>query len=429
MISIDYGKFGKKIFPVSTKILRGLKNTSYLAVGNIISLLINFIGFIYIARLLGVHDFGIYAMVGAFVSIFDLFLLKGLKKPVLREGSKDISSMYIYLEKTIGIRSVLIILAMTVCIISSFFTPYELQIKLLIILFSAQLAFHGLQGFLDTIFQATEKMQYIAILNIIHSILFVSLAIIVLYFGFGLLALFLISLFSQLLTHLIRYNFSKKFVKFNVFSEIHFNKVLLKPAFVFSLLLFVGYLTTKVDLVMISFLGAAQDVGLYGVAYQIVFQGVMLRNVTANAFFPIFVKQFYKGKIKGRVLLKYSLIFFVGILALSIVASFYVEEIVLFLFGSEYKYSGVILRVLIFYLASVWATLPITTALQATYNEKTLLIGRSIMAGLNIPLNYIFFMMYGLIGIAYSTLVIYSIGGVIICVSSYYVMKKQGYLI
>jgi len=61
---------------------------------------------------------------------------------------------------------------------------------------------------------------------------------------------------------------------------------------VFSLLGFFGFLISRIDLLMISFLGTAKDVGIYGVANKIAHQGIMLRNFTATAFFPIFVNGF-----------------------------------------------------------------------------------------------------------------------------------------
>jgi len=410
-------------------IFRGIKNASYLAAGNLITQIISFIGFIYIARMLGPDNYGIYVTVGAFVGLFDILLLGGLNKTIIRESSKDISSMYIFLEKTIGIRNLFIITAIIVCIICSFFTPYELQTKLYIILFSFQLAHTGLKGFLGTIYQATEKMQYISIFGIANRVIFVSLSIAFLYSGFGVLALFLISLFSNFLTVSANYFYSRKYVKFNFFSKLQLDKDLLKPAIIFSLLAFVIYLTMQIDLVMISLLGTAKDVGLYGVAYRITLLGMMLRNVTAMAFFPIFVKQFHTHKIKARQLIKYSLFFLGVIFVLSLVLSFFVEDIIAILFGHEYHISGEILRVLILFLALSWATLPFTTAAQATHNEKYMLIVWSIMAAMNIPLNYLLFIKYGLIGIAYSTLVVNAVGLFLVFSITLRIMKKQEYLV
>ncbi len=414
---------------INFRFLRGIKNTLYLASGNFIVQIITLVGFIYIARMLGPEDYGIYVTVGAFVGLFNFFLLGGLNRSIIREGSKDLSHMHIALEKTIGLRNGLIVIAIVVCIISSFFTPYEFQVKLYILIFSLQLANTGVKGFVGTIYQTTEKMQYIPIFDIANRALFVLLSITFLYLGYGVLVLFIISLFANFSTLLISYRFSQRFVKFHFFSKIQFDKNLLKPALTFSLLSFIGFFVQRVDLLMISFLGTSKDVGLYGVAYQAAHYGVLLRNLTVTAFFPVFVKQFYKAKMKGSALIKYSLIFFIGIFLISLAVSFYVEDITVTLFGSNYQNSGGILRVLIFYIAFTWATLPFTTAAQATHNEKYLLIVTSIMALLNIPLNYILFLKYGVIGIAYSTLTVYSIGGILMVVITYSMMKKQGHLL
>jgi len=412
-----------------SNISRGIKNASYLAIGNLLTQFVSFVGFIFIARMLGPDNYGIYVTVGAFVGLFEILLLLGLNKTIIREGSKDITSMHIFLEKTIGIRNLLILTAIIVCIISSFFTPYELQTKLYIILFSFQLAYTGLKGFLATIYQATENMQYISIFGIVNRVIFVSLSIAFLYRGFGVLALFIIALFSNFLTISANYFYSRKYVKFNIFSKLQFDKNLLKPAIIFSLLEFVIFLTTKIDLVMISILGTAKDVGVYGVAFRITQLGIMLRNVTAMAFFPIFIKQFHTHKMRARQLIKYSLFFLIIIFVLSLVVSFFVEDIVTILFGPEYNISGEILRVLIFYLAFSWSTLPFTTAAQATHNEKYMLIVWSIMAALNIPLNYLLFLKYGLFGIAYSTLIVSVVGLFLVSRITIRIMKKQGYLV
>ena len=70
---------------------RGLANASFRTAGNFLSQAISFVGFVFIARMLGAEDYGIYVTVGAFVGMFDLLLLTGLHKTILREGSKNVT--------------------------------------------------------------------------------------------------------------------------------------------------------------------------------------------------------------------------------------------------------------------------------------------------------------------------------------------------
>ena len=59
-------------------IVRGVKNASYLTIGDIIGRIIALISFVYITRMLGPYDYGIYATVGAFVGFFVLFSFGGV---------------------------------------------------------------------------------------------------------------------------------------------------------------------------------------------------------------------------------------------------------------------------------------------------------------------------------------------------------------
>ncbi len=378
---------------------------------------------------MGPKNYGIYVTVGSFVGVFGILLLGGLNKVIIREGSKNIPSMHIFLEKTIGIRNLLSAIAIAICIISVFFTQYSLQTKIYIIIFSTQLAWTGWKGFFGTIYQATEKMQYTSIFGIANRALFVMLAILFLNYGYGVLTLLLISLFVNYLILLINFKFSRKFIKFNFFQKVQFNTYLLKPALLFSLISFIGFLASRVDLLMISFLGTSNNVGTYGVAYKSAYLGEMLKNIAATAFFPVFIKRFHKRKVKATLLIRYSLLFGAIIFILTIILSLFIVRIVISLFGSDYRNSGEILRVLVFYLAFIWMTLPFTISAQATHNEKYILIAGSIMAVLNVALNYILFLRYGLVGIAYSTLVVFSVGSLVMSSIIYRIMKIQGYLV
>lgn len=408
---------------------RGIKNVSYLTLGNLISQFIGIVGFIYIARMLGPENYGTYVTVIVFVEWFNLLLLDGLNTSVLREGSKDLGRMHIQLEKSIGLRNALIITAITVCITASFFMPYQPQTKLYIVLFSFQIIYNGITDFFMTIFQAVEKMKYISILRVTNRLLFVGLCIFFLSLGFGLTAVFLISLFSNFFTLFLSFRFSRKLIRFNLFAKIHFDKNLLRPAVIFSIMSFLGFFSTRVDLLMISLLGTRSDVGIYGVAFRIAQQGMLLRNMTEAAFLPIFIKRFYKRKMEGRRLVRVSLIFFVGMFAAAFLASLFVKDLVPMVFGAEYQASAHILSVLIFYVAFGWVGIPFAMAAKATHNEKYLLIIVSITAVLNVVLNYVFFLKFGLIGIAYSTLVVFFVSALLVYLIIYRVLKLKGHLV
>jgi O-antigen/teichoic acid export membrane protein len=410
------------------KLWRGLKNASYLTIGHFFSMIISFLGFIFIARLLGPSDYGIYVTVGAFVGLFNIFTLGGLNKVILREGAKDLDQMGYYLEKTTGIKTLFTFSAISLCIISSFFMPYPFQEKLYIIVFSSILIFRSFHGFFGTVYQASEKMQYNSALAVLNNILFVTISITFLYMGFGLLSVIITSLFSHFFTLIINFKLTRRFLIFKFWNKIKWDKSLLKPALIFSILSFTFLLTTEIDLIMISWLSSPKDVGIYGVAYQITSAGAGVRNILAVAFFPIFVKTFYKNVVKWKNLLKYAFLLGFGLLLISTVGSLLSEQVITSIFGMEYSESSMILSVLIFYLAITFFTIPFTNTIQATHNESNILKVCWVGPCLNIGLNILFFRIFGLIGIAYSTLIVRSVTLSITVFIAWFAVKKHNEL-
>jgi len=422
-------KIIERLMPTKT-IFRGLINVSYLSIGHFVSMAINLIGFIFIARLLGPNDYGIYITVGAFVGMFDIITFYGINKVVLREGAKDLSKMSDYLERTTGVKNLFTFIAICICILSSFFTPYSTQIKIYIILFSFTLIYKSFNGFLATVYKAAEKMQYNAILTIINRSMFVFISIAFLYMGFGVLALFIVALFSEFFNLTINYKLTKKFLIFKFWNRITWDKYILKSALIFSILSFSFMLAGKIDLVMISILGSSKDVGIYGVAFQITAVGLVTRELISTAFFPIFVKFYHKKSVtvRWKSLLKYSIMMGLGLLVIATIISFYSEQIISLLLGEEYFESGTILSVLIFVVAIAYFTIPFTNTLQATHNEIQLLKICWIAPSINIGLNYLFFKVFGLIGIAYSTLIVGCVALILYILMTWRTLKKQNKL-
>ena len=410
------------------KIFQGLKNASYLAITNVLCAVIQFFAMIYIVRTLGPENYGTWVTIVAFIGIFGVFTFGGLHKVLIREGSKDVNRMNEVLEDIIGIRNLCILIAITICIIGSFFAPYSSQIKWYIIIYSSTLAIDSIKAFVGTIYQATENFKSLAILGIIDKLVYVTSVITILYLGYGLTGLVYSAIAANLLSVVLHYRISKRFVNFRFFSSLIIKKALLKQGITFSILNFLSGLATRIDLLMISLIGTVYEVGVYAVAHKLVSQLNMLRNVNSMAFMPMLVKKFNKGSMKGSSLVQSSLILAFLIFVVGILAHFFAEEIVISIFGSEYKESGKIIGVLAFYQVFFWASLPFTTALQSTHNEIILVYVNSVSAVINIVLNLVFYYRFGLIGIAYSTIVVYGIGMSSIIIWTYIRLKKQGHI-
>jgi len=413
---------------MSFNTLKGFKNASYLTIGNIITQILSFFAVIYIARELGVSNYGIYITVGTFVSLFQIFLLSGMNRVIIREGSKNIEKLSFLINQTFALRSICIIIAIIICILFSSFMSYDLLTKTLIILHSTQLGYHGFRGILNSVYQVHEKMYYMSLFKVTNRLLFILLSIYLLYLGYGVISLFIVMLLTNIITLIGNYTISTKFFKFSPnFTFKNIDPLIIKSSLVFSLLAFVGFLTTKIDLLMISFLGGLSEVGKYGAAYKLVRQGMVLRNMTSVAFFPMIVKYIKVQKISQSKIILISFLTFIIFSIFSIFIYLFSNSIIILLFGENYVDSGKILKYLILFIPIWWAALPYTIIAQSIHKEKIILYSRSFMAILNIILNYILYLKYGLIGVVYSTLFIYYAGSLLIIIWTHRTLNKEGF--
>jgi O-antigen/teichoic acid export membrane protein len=208
-------------------------------------------------------------------------------------------------------------------------------------------------------------------------------------------------------------------IKVPPFPRPKFVKEFFKSGITFSMFEAVTMLATRFDVILISFLGGAKEVGIYGVAYKIAQQALMLRNVNQDAFFPLFVKRLKSGNIKIRTILIPSLAMFSIVFIPTIIFYFFSKEIISTLFGANYVEAGPILFYLMIFVSFAWGTLPFTVLAQASYNEKILLNIRIYMAIANVVLDVVFYKLFGLIGIAYVSAIVWCIGSIFMCLFIY----------
>ena len=100
--------------------------------------------------------------------------------------------------------------------------------------------------------------------------------------------------------------------------------------------------------------------------------------------------------------------------------------IILTLFGEEYRHTIPIFSVLIFTVVVHLTSVIFNQSLSATNNEVILLKISWIPPIINIALNITFLYYFGLIGVAYATLIVHIIYLLLLMFFSYFTLKKQG---
>lgn len=382
-----------------------VKNIGYLAIGQVLSQIISLVGVFYIPKLLGVESYGEYQTVLSYVSVFTVFTLSGLNKVVLRNGSRHISKLSTEIESIMGVRHLFSFFAVLLAIIVAFILNYDTQIILYIFIYVLWLWLRTIESTVLLIFQAHQKLFYFSVFSVIKSILLSSSLIAVLLIGKGVIELLIIDLLVSAFVIFISYNKSRNYTKFKLFPPIWLDLKKIKQGLVFTLLSFLNILGGKIDVVMISILGTPEEVGVYAIANSVVRKGLLASRAISTSIFPLYAKQAVTS-MNRAVLRKHSFLsiipFAIVILIIFLGADWVINNII----GVDFSYSVDIMKVLSFYLLFHYFSLPYDVALQATYSEKALVKIRAALAILNITANYVLYEMFGIMGIAFSSILV-----------------------
>jgi len=410
----------------------GLKNTSYLTLGNIISQIFGFFFIVFVARKFSQEDYGIYITAQTFVGLFGFLTLDGYYKVILREISGETDKAKFIIEKTIAIKTAFTIFTILLTIIANLFVNDLQKIQIAVSIYSLTLLINHIGGYYDTIFQARKELKFLAIRRNIQSLSLLIPAFIAVKFGCNILYIVslsviasFISVFFEIYQAKKRYNFRLNFA--NIL-PLYKDKRYFKPALVFSVLGLIGFFYSRIDILMLSWMIGAKEVALYSVGYKFIKPLELLGQMGAIAFFPLVVEKFKnQKKISKKVLFKSTGFLALFIFPISILGFIFAEFLVLNLFGDKYYQSIEVLKILIWIIPLGIITWPFILSMQANHHEKKLIIPNILRSLCNVILNYIFIKKYGYIGVVYSTLIVYFWYFIFVNIGyQYFILKRSG---
>lgn len=386
----------------------GARNLSYLTIGSLITKIISFGIYVYIPVKLGPEDYGILTAVSAYVAIFSVFTFTGLSKVLLREGVKNIHNLSSYFSNYLPVKCIAVIIAIILLLCSLFLSELSGFVKLLITFSSIRLIYIGFKDYFSSIFMAKEKMKILGALPIVNSLIFAITSFFVLETGGGLLELVVIQIIVDVISLFFLIFFSSRQISFYTPAIQGINRTYLKQAAVFTLISVGVILSTKIDIFMITYLATKEEIGIYGVAEKIISQFESFRGLIAVAFFPAFIKYFATEK-NFKIVFLGSVIALLLFLVLIYFFSPLLRILILNFYGKEYLLSAQVASILLYYLAFLFAMIPMTNILQAVSLERVVLFYIPFTISLNIIGNIVLYKKFGLIGISYSTLLVYSV--------------------
>lgn len=379
-----------------------------IAVGGLASVIGNglfFVTTVLIARALGASDFGKFSLIFAIVSIFQLIANPGLTEMMVREIALDREKLSQQLNLT---RTLLWFLGITTSMVIILFSQFSAdpEFKYALIIMALGFVFTVQATCYSAVMWAMEEMEYQAIGFISHKCLLLFLVIIVVHWGYRLIAISVVFLLANLfllcINHVIvsRRYFRPRFV---VDLPVFFQA--LKEAYPIGISTIVRIVSWQVDILILSAVSSTTAVGLFSAANKVIKAANMLPRVSSLPLFPEYSRRAKGSRVHLFALFNktLTLIFIIGVPAV-LTVMYLSEEIIFLLFGQSFAGAAPVLQVMSLTILFLFPTSQFTYIFTALEKQSKFTIFSLFFLVLNILFDVFFIPVIGIMGAALGTL-------------------------
>ncbi|MDI6792628.1 MAG: flippase [bacterium] len=389
---------------------RIFKNSTLMMISQFLSHGLLLVMIILIARHLGSADFGKYSMAFAFVGIFLILADMGLSTIGLRGISRDKMKGPRYLVNLLFMKGILSLLMIIIIVLVSYLLGFSREVRNLIFLFGLAQIINSLARAIQIIFNASEKMEYTAIISFIFNLSLFGLVGITIAFSGDTVHIVLAYLgasivqFALTLIILLRRFIRRRELAVSEI-DLSFCRLLLKEALPIALFgIFVG-LYFRIDTVMLSFFKGDEAAGLYSGAYKFLEGVAFIGTCYRLAIFPVLSRSFELDPSSLRSIYERSIKHLLIIaLPLSVIIFLLADKLIFLLLSEEYARAVPVLRIIIWAISFTYLNDTLLHILISINRQGFTTITVAIGAIFNILTNLIFIPKWGYIGAGITTL-------------------------
>jgi O-antigen/teichoic acid export membrane protein len=388
----------------------------------ILSTVFALIGIGLITRYLGQEGFGVYTTALAFLAFFGALGDWGIYQVATREISRPKSNEKYIIANAMGIRIAVCVGIVLITPVIVYFLPYSTELKIAIIIVSFSYVFSSLYQTLIGLFQKRLIMDRVTIAEFASKAIQVALIYIGIKMNLGFYFIIGTLLVNMIISFTVIFLLSRKFIKFKPAFDFSYWKKFLAQSIPLGLSVAVTFLYFKADIILLSLMKPAEDVGVYGAAYKVIENISFFPAMIVGLVMPMMAYNIFKDREKFKFLVEKNFkVFVILVIPLIIGTWFLADGIINIIAGSAFATSALLLKILIFALAFIFFGHLFTNVLIVAKLQKQLLTALIICAVFNITLNLIFIPQYSY----YATSVI-SVGTeLLVAVLTGFVMVKN----
>ncbi len=271
-------------------------NALSILTSDVMSRMTSFVLYALVARHLGAQEFGQLSLAFTLFYMFQVFAVGGLKTLIVRQVAKDRAKTQLYFVNgclIVAFTSLASIVALWSFIHLMHYPPATTRI---ILLLSFGLLPYAVSAVSEGIFQAWERMRYIACVNVPVNIAKVAGAFLLLTTNRGLypVVLILLSSFAAIAAVEV-WILLRKFSSEPASIDFHFSLATMRSAATFLGIDGTLAVMGSLNILLLSKLATETEVGLYGAATQLMVPLLLVYQSMAQSIFPLMCRKMEPG--------------------------------------------------------------------------------------------------------------------------------------
>jgi len=386
---------------------RGFGNTVSILTSDVVNKATYFILYALVARYLGVFEFGQMTLALTIFYTFQVFAVAGLKTLITREVARDKTKTDQYIVNGSVVVAGCSLLAMIVLVLFVRLMNYAEDTASIILILSLALLPYSLSAVYEAVFQAWEKMHYIAWANVPANFIQVSLAFLMLSHGYGLNHLVLLLSVSYIGKLGVEWWLLHKYItKPQLRIDLGFCLTMIRTTTTFLGLDVVIAISASLSIILLSKLASETEVGLYNAASQLLMPLMIICLSIKTSAFPLICMKFDRSHQNLKRIFEHMIELVIVITFPFVVGLFFLADSALLLLYGDEKFllaSGV-LRIRVWGLLLIAINYILGMILLATMRERINLRISTINMLVNLIFGLILISQFGLIGAAITAL-------------------------
>ncbi|KAB7528664.1 oligosaccharide flippase family protein [Flagellimonas olearia] len=399
-------------FSFTTGAKKHSKHTLWMASEKVISLSINLLVGVWLARYLGPNGFGALNFAIAITAIFLPIVNFGLQGILVKELFNNPDDKNGILGTSFLLKLIIAFIVLLLIFFSRYIGIYTSEIEMNMILLVAISLLSQPFLVINSWYESQIDIKLASILKTLFFVLGSVIKIVLILKEAPLISfaiLYSIEAFFVAVALVISYSIKDGSI-LNWFFDLSILKELANKSWllVFSGLSAVIYL--KIDQVMIGSMVSESELGLYSAAVKLSEAWYFIPLIITNALFPAILNAKNKGLKEYTFRLQQLCDTFFGMAFLLAIAVTLISNVVIvFLYGVEYSASSIILKIHIWSSVFIFLRAVLSKWLIAEDQYRFSLVSQLSGALINVILNFLLIPLYGGIGAAIATVISYSV--------------------